>query len=200
MLCDATPITSTQYGGRRRKLYPRTCLTCEGTFYAPKHRPRKYCSRKCAKTRRKSSVSLTCCTCGSSFTRKPSKIKSGAHGKFFCSRKCKDIAQSYAGNCPEIRPGHYNGFNSRYRRKAIAHYGARCVRCAYDAYEQMLDVHHRDENRKNNEIENLEVLCVWCHALETRGVPSHSREITAAQNQSACASGQVSRPPTVATR
>lgn len=32
----------------------------------------------------------------------------------------------------------------------------------------MLDVHHIDGNRKNGKADNLEVLCVWCHALETR--------------------------------
>ena len=36
--------------------------------------------------------------------------------------------------------------------------------------EDMLDVHHKDSNRKNGTIENLEVLCVWCHALKTRDV------------------------------
>lgn len=71
------------------------------------------------------------------------------------------------------------------------------MRCAYDAHEQMLDVHHRDGDRKNNKIENLEVLCVWCHALETRGVPSHSRGITEAQ--SACASGRADYTPTPET-
>lgn len=93
MLCNATPITSTKYDGRRRNLYPQTCSTCKGTFYAPKHRRRKYCSRNCAKAGSiKTRVSLTCCTCGSSLYRIPSKVKSSVHGKFFCSRECKDIA------------------------------------------------------------------------------------------------------------
>lgn len=38
----------------------------------------------------------------------------------------------------------------------------------YESETKMLDVHHRDGNRSNNKLSNLEVLCVWCHALETR--------------------------------
>jgi hypothetical protein len=34
----------------------------------------------------------------------------------------------------------------------------------------MLDVHHKDGDRENGSIENLEVLCVWCHALYTRKI------------------------------
>lgn len=33
----------------------------------------------------------------------------------------------------------------------------------------MLDVHHVDGDRSNGEIANLAVLCVFCHALITRG-------------------------------
>ena len=40
----------------------------------------------------------------------------------------------------------------------------------------MLDVHHKDENRSNNKIENLEVLCVWCHAVLTRNSP-HTKKL-----------------------
>ena len=57
-----------------------------------------------------------------------------------------------------------------YRERALKAYGATCNRCGYSDIEEMLDVHHRDKNRKNSKLENLEVLCVWCHALETRGV------------------------------
>ena len=34
----------------------------------------------------------------------------------------------------------------------------------------MLDVHHVDGIRQNNHPDNLEVLCVWCHALKTRKI------------------------------
>lgn len=43
--------------------------------------------------------------------------------------------------------------------------GKKCERCGYALY-QILQVHHRDRNRDNNELENLELLCPNCHAKE----------------------------------
>lgn len=40
-----------------------------------------------------------------------------------------------------------------------------CERCLYNKYE-ILVVHHKDRNRNNNELGNLELLCPNCHAEE----------------------------------
>lgn len=40
-----------------------------------------------------------------------------------------------------------------------------CARCGYDN-ALVMEVHHKDRNRGNNAIENLEVLCANCHRLE----------------------------------
>jgi hypothetical protein len=40
--------------------------------------------------------------------------------------------------------------------------GKVCERCSYDKYE-ILQVHHKDRNRNNNELENLELICPNCH-------------------------------------
>lgn len=45
-----------------------------------------------------------------------------------------------------------------------------CCRCGYENAEA-LEVHHKDRNRSNNEIDNLEVLCCNCHRLEHRANP-----------------------------
>jgi hypothetical protein len=39
--------------------------------------------------------------------------------------------------------------------------------------ERMLDVHHKNNDRNDNRLKNLEVLCVWCHALHTRNITPH---------------------------
>lgn len=65
---------------------------------------------------------------------------------------------------------------STYRRRALMEYGARCVMCGYSRYVEMLDCHHIDEDRNNGKLENLEIRCIWCHAIETRGVPWHKWE------------------------
>ena len=48
-----------------------------------------------------------------------------------------------------------------YQRKAHEIYGKKCSICAET--EGQIDVHHKDKNRKNNKIENLQVLCASCH-------------------------------------
>lgn len=39
-----------------------------------------------------------------------------------------------------------------------------CSRCGYNKHPQLLGIHHKDKNRENNNIENLEVLCANCHS------------------------------------
>jgi len=43
--------------------------------------------------------------------------------------------------------------------------GRICERCGYDKYE-ILQVHHRDKNRSNNNLINLELICPNCHYEE----------------------------------
>lgn len=45
-----------------------------------------------------------------------------------------------------------------------------CRRCGYSEHVELLDVHHFDRDRCNNRPSNLAVLCVMCHALDSRGV------------------------------
>jgi 5-methylcytosine-specific restriction endonuclease McrA len=43
---------------------------------------------------------------------------------------------------------------------------AKCERCGYDDKPGILQVHHKDRDRENNALSNLEVLCPNCHAEE----------------------------------
>jgi 5-methylcytosine-specific restriction endonuclease McrA len=43
--------------------------------------------------------------------------------------------------------------------------GQQCERCRYSKYE-ILQVHHKDRNRQNNELSNLELICPNCHYEE----------------------------------
>lgn len=53
-----------------------------------------------------------------------------------------------------------------YRKKALDFYGYKCGRCGYNTNSAAIVVHHIDRNRVNNNLENLEVLCCNCHAIE----------------------------------
>lgn len=160
------------------------CLVCGALFSARAADVRrghaKYCSRGCAgeATRRRllsqSAVDgtyATCAQCGSSFRRAPSKIARVKHRVCFCSRACKDAAQSLAGRVPSIRPPHYGTATlsdrpDHYRRVAFAHYPRQCARCGWDAHPAVLVVHHRNRDRSDSRVENLEVLCPTCHEVE----------------------------------
>lgn len=52
-----------------------------------------------------------------------------------------------------------NGIGN-YRKKALSHYNHKCNRCKT---QSSLVVHHIDEDRTNNNISNLEILCKKCH-------------------------------------
>lgn len=41
-----------------------------------------------------------------------------------------------------------------------------CERCEYAQHEAAIIVHHKDRNRSNNDVTNLEILCANCHAIE----------------------------------
>ena len=44
-----------------------------------------------------------------------------------------------------------------------------CNRCGYTKHPEILVGHHKDRNRNNNSIVNIEILCPNCHALEHYG-------------------------------
>jgi len=51
------------------------------------------------------------------------------------------------------------------RNKILQSRGNKCERCLCDNKE-VLEIHHKDQNRLNGDDENLEVLCANCHTLE----------------------------------
>lgn len=115
---------------------------------------------------------VQCAQCSKDVEKYLSKMKSKS-GLYFCNRKCKEKAQKLGG-IKAIQPPHYKGEGRHnYRARALDFYGRICAKCEYANNEKMLDVHHTNGNRNNNKIENLEVLCVWCHACETRDVKPH---------------------------
>lgn len=58
----------------------------------------------------------------------------------------------------------WNGGVKVYRRIAKDNLPFICTRCSFSD-ERALVVHHKDRDRKNNSVENLEVLCCNCHSI-----------------------------------
>ncbi|WP_444210111.1 HNH endonuclease [Dialister succinatiphilus] len=60
-----------------------------------------------------------------------------------------------------------------YRRNAYRNYPHKCAVCGWDEDEDILEVHHIDENREHNELFNLIILCPICH----RKLSSHKYKL-----------------------
>lgn len=164
-------IVSTAYDGKLRKLYWFDCLECYWPFLAPKYngnkyRARKYCSQKCARLGGRNQIIMVCDLCKEEYKKKPSSFGNSKHGFYFCSRECKDKAQRLESNFPEIHPPHYGSGEGSYREIAFRHYLPKCNRCGRSEYPGTLKVHHKDRDRTNNCLGNLEILCPNCHDLE----------------------------------
>ena len=117
---------------------------------------------------RSGSLECTCAYCGKKFHRAPSKIRSEF---MFCSRECKDMAQRIeSGDAfKEMRPSHYDTNTTTYRAKALRNYEHKCAVCGWDEDVDVLEVHHIDENREHNALDNLIILCPICHKKLTAG-------------------------------
>lgn len=159
---------------------PKICMNCQEQFDAPlKEHNRgnaKFCCRACASSYNHKSKEIKennckCSTCNKEFYRSSSKMKLAKHGYHFCSRQCKQLAQSlsYEDNIPEIMPNHYNNgeySNRNYRIKALKHKELKCEDCGFNSVTEVLVVHHVDRNRKNSDLSNLKILCPTCHEID----------------------------------
>jgi hypothetical protein len=148
--------------GRKRKAKYIDCAHCGKSFLTRIDQPDKYCSRKCSALSNRNRVELPCDYCNEVFECKVSRLKNSKSGLHFCSRECKEKAQSLDGGFEEIQPEHYGTGTPRYRERAFQKYGIRCKDCDEER-RYLLTVHHKDGNRENGSDDNLEVLCMNCH-------------------------------------
>ena len=153
----------------------KECLWCKKEFTPLEKEVKrgngKFCSRSCSSQHRVSKTVLElntdCAWCHKKFHKALSKKSNSRSGLFFCSRICKDTAQKIGG-LEAIQPNHYGTVDtaSDYRGKAFSFYSPCCYICGWDKVIPVLQVHHKDRDRKNNKIENLVILCPTCHQVE----------------------------------
>lgn len=147
--------------GRRRRANKAICEYCNKTYLKRKNKQQKFCSYHCQGKARRKRIKTKCQQCGAIIEKPISRWIKSKNKIFFCTRKCKDMAQSLEGNCPEIRPKHYkNGYYIEYRKKLDFTQG--CVGCA-NKRKYLLVAHHIDGNRENNKKTNIELVCSNCH-------------------------------------
>ncbi len=135
------------------------CLICKKKIYKrPKeilnNKNRVFCSMSCyGISCRKEKP---CLVCG-----KP--ILSGENKKT-CSRGCSNKHRTgikYKINRPRDKVKDLRALKTRLLNAK----GKTCEKCGYDVY-QILEIHHKDRNRNNNELNNLELLCPNCHTTK----------------------------------
>lgn len=130
-----------------------------------------FCSQICAGKAKWAGKStpehnVFCSFCNESFYLSNSRQKRSKSGLFFCCREHKDKAQKLGG-IKEIMPPHYGAANGlyAYRKLAFDNLPNECAVCGWDEYPEVLEVNHKDLNRANNIIKNLEILCPTHHQV-----------------------------------
>ena len=144
------------------------CLICKKEFYAKpswlKNGYGKFCSQACNHKSQQNGRVVQCLTCGKAVYRSNNHlINKSKSGEFFCSKSCQTTWRNtvYSGkNHPNWKNGRYvyRDILSRFKPKE------QCAKCKTND-KRVLAVHHRDKNRTNNDVTNLEWLCHNCHFL-----------------------------------
>lgn len=113
----------------------RKCIKCGGNIPVTKYKNAKYCSDKCR------NAYITYKWAVKNKIKNPGVGSGGANAK------------------GEHDSSYKNGFGI-FVKVAFDNYPALCNRCES---VRNLCVHHRNEDRKDNKISNLEILCKSCH-------------------------------------
>ena len=144
----------------------RKCRICKENFYAKLFHVKKgqglYCSRKCHYADKKGRI-VKCFTCHIDIYKTLGQIKRPKSGKFFCNKSCQTKWRNkiFSGS----RHKGWKGGFSLYRDLLLNNSTSpNCILCKNKDL-RVLAVHHVDENRKNNNLKNLEWLCYNCHYL-----------------------------------
>jgi hypothetical protein len=167
----------------------RPCDFCQADYQAEsRYLSRgqgRFCSRSCSakgRNRVKPEPNVECALCRTWFHLTESKKKGSKSGLFFCSREHKDQAQRIGG-IEAIMPPHYGTGNGSYdyRKRAFDNLPNECKVCGWNDYPEVLEVNHKDVNRSNNNLSNLEILCPTHHQvfhfLDGSGRWAHKRDL-----------------------
>lgn len=116
-------------------------------------------THRCPNCGVKSGEYVKCAYCGKEIYRCQSRLDSSKSGYYYCSRECGNLHKN------QLREdsGEWENSPSGYRKRAFKIYPHKCAVCGWSEDERILEVHHIDENREHNNIENLCILCPTCH-------------------------------------
>lgn len=81
-----------------------------------------------------------------------------------CSKACANTYFKSGKNNPNWKEDDELSNHSVKYRKKFSDLEFICARCGYNEFKCSVQIHHIDENRKNNNKENLIPLCANCHS------------------------------------
>jgi hypothetical protein len=148
-------------------MFIATCVICGKTYSSKPNwqkRGRKCCSMKCRNEAQKTGEFVKCHICGKAVWRTPRDFRDSESQQFFCGKHCQTIWRNhrYTGE----NHSNWKGGKASYRKRLLRTRRVRKCRVCDNNDERILTVHHKDKDRNNNCVENLEWLCCNCHFLE----------------------------------
>lgn len=108
---------------------------------------------------------VKCAYCEKEIYRSKKDIEKNVSGYFYCSRDCGNKHKNFLRK----QSGEWDNSSYNYRLRAMEVYEHKCLCCDWDEDERILEAHHIDEDRSNNFITNLCLLCPTCHRKITLG-------------------------------
>jgi len=129
------------------------CAVCNTEFRHHKTKKRRFCGISCSNKSRYEIILIPCKVCGTNF-------RKSNDNSFFCSNECYNKSGNRSKN--KVRDKNPNFIRGKfsYRKYALRELPNECIICKKT---EKLDAHHIDENRENNELYNLAILCHSCH-------------------------------------
>lgn len=127
----------------------KSCLFCKAEFTKKPSLNQVYCSRLCADEAKKAKrVEVICSTCGGKYNIPKCR---NIFNKYYCSRDCADHKRSDNN----LKIDRSKNFYKRLIKESICKCGV------HEDY--LLQIHHKDGNKRNQSLDNLEVVCANCH-------------------------------------
>jgi len=144
------------------------CLICSKKFYVkPNHQLLgwgKFCSIECRSKAQLKGKTVECFMCLKKIYRSPADLSASKSNNFFCSKSCQTIWRNKIVFIGENHPNWKTGIQAYQRILKASNKRQLCTLCN-TTDKRILAVHHINQNRHDNRVENLTWLCHNCHFL-----------------------------------
>lgn len=142
----------------RHKTKEDICPVCNNTFKHYKWDNQKYCSKKCFYKHLK--IEVECSVCGEKLLKPKSNFD--RNKEHYCSRTCYNKRRKTQLKRLKRETEHFT---------SLVEEGCKCGVKEY----YLLQIHHKDGNKNNNDPSNHEVVCANCHIKRHLKLTKHNK-------------------------